>query len=183
MDSSQPASHSLGCTRVEHILCEFRLERRRGEEQSIPLATRRRASEPLSLPADQPILLSQLPLFWDRVFIQNSCELQCLSDIVTTSGHSQKIVTGRLLSQGDNSWVLKGHLGIVTTPYFGRFCHRVIVIISDKHCIVIFTIRKVNFSSVCFNCISWCSTSFHTYRNHFLHCIFTQFLRTMHATH
>ena len=38
------------------------------------------------------------------------------------------------MSQGDNSSVLKGHLGNVTAPYFGRFCHRVIVTISDKHC-------------------------------------------------
>ena len=30
--------------------------------------------------------------------------------------------------------VLKGHLGIVTGPYFGRFCHRVkVIIITDKH--------------------------------------------------
>ena len=41
-------------------------------------------------------------------------QVQCLSDIVTTSGHGKKIVTGRLLSQVDNSGVLKGHLGIVT---------------------------------------------------------------------
>ena len=53
---------------------------------------------------------------------------------MTTSGHGKKIVTGRLLSQVDNSGVLKGHLGIVTWPYFGQLCHRVIVIISDKHC-------------------------------------------------
>ena len=39
--------------------------------------------------------------------------VSCLSDIVTTSGHGKKIVKG---------------------PDFGRFCHRVIVIISDKHC-------------------------------------------------
>ena len=29
----------------------------------------------------------------------------------------------------NNSRVIKGHLGIVTTPYFGRFCHRVTVTI------------------------------------------------------
>ena len=29
--------------------------------------------------------------------------VQCLSDIMTTSGHGQKIVAGRYLSQGDNS--------------------------------------------------------------------------------
>ena len=30
-------------------------------------------------------------------------KVQCLSDIMTTSGHGKKIVTGRYLSQGDNS--------------------------------------------------------------------------------
>ena len=29
---------------------------------------------------------------------------------------------------------------IVTTPYFGRYCHRVIVTISDNHC----TLRMVH---------------------------------------
>ena len=40
------------------------------------------------------------------------------------------------MSQGNNSRVIKCNLGKVIVPDFGRFCHRVIVTISYKHCIL-----------------------------------------------
>ena len=72
-------THSLGCTRVEHILCEFRLEEEReggGALHSIGDAPPSLAARPTD---DQPIILSQLPLFSDSIFVQNSFESSAYS--------------------------------------------------------------------------------------------------------
>ena len=79
---SHSLTHSLGCTRVEHILCEFRLEQEReGPREGGALHSI--GDAPPSLGDDQPIILSQLPLFSDvvLVFVQNSFELSAYSHI------------------------------------------------------------------------------------------------------
>ena len=72
---------------------------------------------------------------WEVAWVSKpSCEGNCdkweLNGYTVPIGYYNYIGT-----QPKNSHrVIKLHMGIVTGPFFGQFCHRVIVTISDKYC-------------------------------------------------